>query len=273
MENLGTIKKYHVAKETPLGYMITNGKDEYFLHRAETNYQAIIPGDTVSAFIYLDKKDRPTATLHAPKITIDTAAFVTVVSVMKSAGVFVDIGISKDIFLSKDDLPKDESAWPKPGDRLMCRLRVKAGRLLARPLVIEEIPPGKGELATEAEGYVIRYYKEGVLLLTESGDIISVITGPRAGFRVGKKLTVRITERTERGYKGMLIEKFTDKDKEEILAYLRAHHGLMTITDESGPEVIFKHFGISKKAFKTALGRLYKEKRIEILPGKIILIE
>lgn len=274
MKNLGTIKAYRVAKETPLGYMISDGEKEYFLHRSETLYQDIKTGDVVEAFLYLDKKNRLAATLHKPRVTTESFAFAPVAAVLPGAGVFVDIGISKDILLSKDDLPRAEENWPRPGDFLPVRLKVKAERLIAKLLAREELPQsGKSGLAGETEGYVYMLYREGVLLLTGTYDFISVHTGPRGGFRLGQKLSVRITDQDERGYRGILTDSFVDADKEAILAYLRRHHGMMKFTDKSSPDLIYRRFKISKKAFKNALGRLYKEKRIEILPDKIILIE
>lgn len=276
MNSLGTIKKYCITKETPLGYMISDGKHEYFLHRNETAYQTLNIGTEVDAFIYLDKKLRPAATLHRPLITLDAFAFVPVVSVLANTGVFVDIGISRDILVSSDYLPKESRYWPHPGDHLLCKLKVKADRLLARPLSKEEVlAAGKTDLLIgTVAAYVFAIHPKGILLVTESYQLIYVYTGAyRKYCRLGEKAEVKITGETEIGYRGAFAENGISKNKELILAYLRKHQGVMTITEKSSPDIIKRLFNISKKNFKETLGRLYKDKAIEILPDKIILTD
>ena len=40
----------------------------------------------------------------------------------------------------------------------------------------------------------------------------------------------------------------------------------MTLTDRSAPAEVFRTFACSKKDFKKALGLLYKQQRVELLP-------
>ncbi len=60
-----------------------------------------------------------------------------------------------------------------------------------------------------------------------------------------------------------------DSDKEKILDKLRSNRGVLNITDKSSPESIKFHLQMSKKAFKRALGALYKEKKVLLFPDKI----
>ncbi len=60
-----------------------------------------------------------------------------------------------------------------------------------------------------------------------------------------------------------------DLDKEKILAKLDKSNGVLNFTDKSSPESIKFHMQMSKKAFKRALGALYKEKKIVISSDKI----
>ena len=56
-------------------------------------------------------------------------------------------------------------------------------------------------------------------------------------------------------------------DGEEILALLRERKGKMPYSDATSPEIIRDKFGVSKAAFKRALGRLLKEGKIEQRDG------
>ncbi|MEQ1853908.1 MAG: GntR family transcriptional regulator, partial [Chthoniobacteraceae bacterium] len=56
---------------------------------------------------------------------------------------------------------------------------------------------------------------------------------------------------------------------EQILAALKAAGGRLPFHDGSTPEEIRAALGMSKKAFKQAIGVLYRERRIVIEPGGI----
>jgi predicted RNA-binding protein (virulence factor B family) len=55
---------------------------------------------------------------------------------------------------------------------------------------------------------------------------------------------------------------------EQILAALQANRGRLAFDDASDPQTIRDQFGVSKNAFKQALGALYKQRRIRFTnPG------
>lgn len=58
-------------------------------------------------------------------------------------------------------------------------------------------------------------------------------------------------------------------DKEKIITHLIKNGGILNLTDKSSPEAIKFHLQMSKKAFKRALGSLYKEKKVLLFPDKI----
>ena len=62
------------------------------------------------------------------------------------------------------------------------------------------------------------------------------------------------------GDAGILLEKLKEK-------------GFLLLTDKSSPESIKFHMQMSKKAFKRAVGNLYKKKLIHILDDRIELVK
>ena len=62
-----------------------------------------------------------------------------------------------------------------------------------------------------------------------------------------------------------------NNDSDMILDYLIENHGVIYLSDKSKPEKINSVFGISKAAFKRAIGRLYKNNDIKIYDNKIEL--
>jgi predicted RNA-binding protein (virulence factor B family) len=61
------------------------------------------------------------------------------------------------------------------------------------------------------------------------------------------------------------------KDRTVILDALAAHGGFLPLTDKSSPETIATQLRLSKKSFKKAVGGLYKEGAISMLPDGIRL--
>ena len=65
-----------------------------------------------------------------------------------------------------------------------------------------------------------------------------------------------------------------EKDAEMIYERIKACGGELPFTDKADAELIKKEFNMSKNAFKRAIGRLLKEKKVEItqkgiaIPGK-----
>ncbi len=68
-----------------------------------------------------------------------------------------------------------------------------------------------------------------------------------------------------------LDEESRDELDEMIMRYLQAKGGSASISDKSSPEEIFRLFKTSKKNFKRAIGRLYKNRQIVISEDKITI--
>ena len=65
-----------------------------------------------------------------------------------------------------------------------------------------------------------------------------------------------------------------DEDAEAVLETIRADYsGTLPFDDKADPEVIREAFGLSKAAFKRAVGHLYRAKRVELRKGSIVAKE
>jgi predicted RNA-binding protein (virulence factor B family) len=70
------------------------------------------------------------------------------------------------------------------------------------------------------------------------------------------------------------FENVIDSDVEKILRKLKeSHEGFLMLTDKSSPEAIKFHLQISKKAFKKAVGNLYRKKLIVLKEDRIELVK
>lgn len=278
--NLGVISKYKVVRETKLGYTLVQDNVEYFLHHNECSGRSLDTNQEVFAFLYLDKMNRPTLTLDKPLITLNRIEFLKVVSVRNDLGVFCNIGISKDILLSKDDLPGDFHLWPKVDDEILCTLKIQRNKLILKPVSKNDIiklekEPHDLMIGEVVEGICYRISPDGINFVTKSLDLVFVFkSNYRKNYRIGEKEEIKIIDKHEFDYSGTITknkELQIQDDRQIILDYLDKHNGVMLITDKSSPELISYNFHMSKSAFKKVIGNLYKDGLIEIREDKIIL--
>ncbi|PKK93293.1 MAG: DNA-binding protein [Tenericutes bacterium HGW-Tenericutes-6] len=278
MFKVGEVNRLKVNRKTDIGYMLESKDDQVFLHFNESKHESLKPQDEVDAFIYYDNKGRLTATLHTPHITQSRPGFLEVKDIHPNLGVFLDMGISKDLLLSYDDLPLDRDLWPIKGDKIYVLLKAKSKLVAKLPTKQEVIlkPEKPLELMTDVEAYVLKIGKEGINLLTEEGHHIFVHQSMlKETPRLGQKVRVKVTFESEKGYSGSLIKQKENAifdDANDILSYIIRHDG-MPYTSDSDKDEIYRVFKLSKKAFKRALGHLYKERKIDFVDGKTILVK
>jgi uncharacterized protein len=271
----GRIYRLVVNRITDLGYMLALKDEEVFLHVNESMHRNPKVKDTVEAFLYHDFKGRLSATLQMPLATTDRPAVLEVKEAVPGLGVFMDIGISKDILLSKDDLPSDRTLWPRPGDRLHCKLSPK-GRLHAEPVMPEGTDGPEPVQGDSINGHVQLIGKEGINIVTD--DLVTVFVHNSAleeTVRLGQPVTATVTFVSQKGISASMSrrkEERIDDDSKTILDYLVAN-GSMPLDADSPPERIRLMFSMSKKAFKRALGALYKERKIVFKDGRTVLIK
>lgn len=281
MENyLGKSQTMTVKEVLDEGYLLTKNKQEVILKKGNSNRSDLELGEEIEVFLYVDYDHKITATTTIPKIQVDHYGFGTVTEVRKDLGVFIDIGIEKDVVVSLDDLPALKHLWPKKGDRLMISLRVDEKNRIW------------GELATEHEfkvvarkadpdlfnqnisGTIYRLLKIGSFILTDNYHIGFIHESERNSEpRLGEYVKARVISVKPDGslnlsLRGRAHEVMSD-DAEMILTYLRSVGGEMGFGDKSDPDAIRAKFGISKAQFKRALGTLMKEKRITQQAGVI----
>lgn len=280
--NLGDFNTLKVLRESDIAYLLTDGENEYFLHKKEAlrNY---LKDEVLNVFMYVDNQGRPTASTKIPLVTVNTAAFLEVVSVNPELGVFLSYGMVKDLLLSKDDLPLSFNMWPVVGDELFVTIKIKKemmfAKLVGRKMIQTYLPvPAELEEGVSYDAIVLFLLVEGLVCFTKGGHEIFVhYNNTRKKFRLGEPVSVSILQKHENNeYTGTLIQQkefMLQPDSETILRYLENHMGSMRFTDNSSPEDIQAAFHMSKGAFKRALGSLYKSGMIEFTPEKTLLVK
>ncbi|RYL93115.1 hypothetical protein EWI07_08435 [Sporolactobacillus sp. THM7-4] len=274
MESLqpGTVATLDFSHKAPFGCFLTDGSQDILLHENDI-IQPFDEHTPQRVFLYQDHQGRLAATMKIPDIRLGIYGWASVVGMKKKYGVFVDIGISKDMLISKDDLPDEWIYWPATGDRVYCCLKIgKKGRLFAKladESIMEtlSVPAPNDLLNKEVDATVYRLLLAGAHVVTEElykGFIHeSEITGK---LRVGEQIHARIIDVKEDGSLNLSMRprsyETIDQNADAIIRYMAGRDGAMPYSDKSLPEDIQKRFSISKGDFKKALGKLMKENKI-----------
>ena len=270
-EHIGGVMSLHVARQTEFGYFLTDGTEDVLLHKNEVNRE-LEDDEAVDVFLYTDSNGRVAATTTIPKVLVGTYDWATVCDVKAGLGVFLDIGIQKDMLLGEEDLPVHKSVWPIVGDRLFITLRVNNNNRIyvkvATDPIIEEhsIGASRESFNETVDGYIYRTAKVGSWIYTEEGFKGFIHESQReVEPRLGQKVEGRVIDVKEDGTINVSLlprkQEAIDHDAEKILEILHARSA-MPYWDKSLPEDIQERFQMSKAAFKRALGRLMKEGKI-----------
>lgn len=93
--------------------------------------------------------------------------------------------------------------------------------------------------------------------------------------KIGDRFKAFIKEVRENGKVDVVLQKqgvdAIQDDAQHIIDYLKSNGGSSNLSDTSEPFIIYRELGISKKAFKKALGNLYKQKLVLLTDNGIQL--
>ncbi len=273
---IGRLNNLTAIRQSGPGMYLDAGDDREILLPGQEIPEGLVPGETVTVFVYRDSEDRLIATTRTPKIQVGRCAFLRVVAV-NQVGAFLDWGLPKDLLV-----PFAEQA-----------VRMEADH-----------------------SYVVTAYLDrNTDRVTASSRLGRRLTEEGTGFRVGQPVDLLIAARTDLGWKavighshvgmifhrdavrqlspGMSIKGFIkrvrsddlridltitpDRAKsrrglaKEIIDHLESRGGRSDLTDHAPPERIEEVFGVSKGYYKKALGALYRERLIVIGDREIML--
>lgn len=272
---LGKINRLTVKKQVKFGFYLDGLSWGEILLPNNVAPKDLQIGQTLEVFLYLDSEDQLIATTERPKIKVGEVAMLQVVATTK-VGAFVNWGLKKDLLVpfSEQQLPLKEGQ----SYLLYCYVdnsnRIVASSKLDRHLHKTPSPYQAGDkvdivISEQTDiGYkaVVNHQHWGVLYKNE-------VFKP---LRRGDKLSAYIVKVRDDGKIDLRLNAATYKQALEltaqILTKLEQNAGKLALTDKSSPEQIYASFGVSKKAFKQAIGTLYKDKKIVIAEHGIILV-
>lgn len=267
-----------IVRGAPPGFYLDGGSHGEILLPGRFIPPGATPGGKIDVFVYRDSEDRLVATTQKPLATVGEFAGLRVVSINPRIGAFLDWGLDKDLLLpireasgpvNVGDVVVVQVVLDEKTDRLIASARINR-RLELTPidtyhpgdavklLVLSQSPLGYNMIVNDAHrGLLYQTDVQGKLEIGQrvEGYVRSIRPDGKLDLALGRAGFRRIAPLTE-----------------QILEALSAKGGHLPFHDNSPPENIRNFFGVSKKAFKQAIGVLFRERRIYIEPDGIRLV-
>lgn len=279
MAIIGKRNQLTVLKSAPPGFYLDGGEHGELLLPGSLAPQGAKVGDVLDVFVYRDSEDRLVATTETPHAEVGQFAYLRVVSVARRIGVFLDWGLGKDLLLPIRELKQSGVAR---GDWLVVyvMLDTKTDRIVASARINRHLgrPPPAYAVDEKVELLVIGETPLGYNAIVNNAHVgllyRSDLSGPLG---VGQKLDGYIGAVREDGKIDLRLDRAgyqrISSNSEKVLEALTAGGGRLPFHDASTPDEIRAAFGMSKKAFKQAIGSLFKERRIVITQHGIRLAD
>lgn len=268
---LGKIQTLKVASKKD-GIIKLSDTDGEIVALAKGEGEKLKVGEEVKAFVY-NIHEEFEATLKSPNAQVGELKKLRVVDKAK-VGYFVDNGIGKDIFLPF----KESFGRLTVGDEYLFYLYHDKSDRLALTMNI------KDKLSTEGHFKVNDIVKGTIYSIGRPGAFVAIenkydgmipIEEIKGIHKIGEEVEARVQRILKTGFITLTFRekayKQIDADSDLILELLEDNGGVLELGDKSDPELIKDLTGLSKKAYKRAVGHLYKNRKINIYDTKIEL--
>ncbi|MEZ5413773.1 MAG: S1-like domain-containing RNA-binding protein [Opitutaceae bacterium] len=277
MALIGQRNRLTILFENDSGYYLDGGEHGEILLPGRYIPRGSRPGEIVDVFVYRDSEDRLVATTERPYAMVGEFASLRVVSVNPRVGIFLDWGLSKDLLLPI----REQKEGLMPGywvivhvlldtqtDRIIASARISRHLNLTSPTYAEGqevklLITGPTPLGYNA---IVNNAHNGLLYASE-------LSGP---LKMGQRFTGYIKTVRADGKIDLSLDRAGHQripaNEEIVLKALTSAGGRLPFHDGSSPEAIREKFGMSKKAFKQAIGSLFKARRIMISPDEIKIV-
>lgn len=275
---LGKKQSLLVVKTVEFGIYLAENRD------AEAKDRILLPGkqvpegtkegDRLEVFIYKDSQDRLIATTREPKLKVGEVGVLKVSQVTK-IGAFLDWGLEKDLLLPYHE----QTLRVREGEDVLVAVYVdKSGRLCATMKVYHYLSTRAPYVIGETVKGRVYQISDNFGVFVAVDDKYSALIPKREAtgkYRPGQILELRVTEVKEDGKLNVSDRQKAyiqiNEDAESVYSVIEEFAGVLPFDDKASPEVIQREFGLSKAAFKRAVGHLLKEGKIEIRDRRIYI--
>ncbi len=275
---LGEKQKLTVVKIVEFGIYLAEhqGDETRVLLPGKQVPPGIGPGDELEVFLYKDSKDRLIATTKEPRLVLGGFAALSVKEVGK-IGAFMDWGLEKDLFLPY----KEMMGKVKQGDEILVTLYIDKSRRLCASMkgiydLLDKDAPYKKEDTVTGRVYETGGNFGTFVAVDDRYSAMIPKFEDCSHLRIGDVIEAKVSNVKPDGKLDLTLREKAyiqmDADAEKVLEVIQEYAGVLPFNDKVSPEIIKREFRMSKAAFKRAVGRLYREHKIEITENSILIL-
>ena len=267
MAKIGRWNKLVAVEECPQGLMLDGGEHGPILAPGKHLPEDAGTGEVFDVFVYRDSEDRLIATTEEALAQVGEFACLEVLSVNAKIGAFLDWGLAKDLLLPfAEQLGRVREGervvvavvLDEKTDRIVASIRTNRHLDKSRPqyadgqavklFVVNETPLGFNAIVNHRHIGLL-YHSDLAGPLTIGQPMNGYVRAVRPEGKIDLSLDQSGYQRVA-NLRGDILEALCNGD------------GYLDVGDKSSPERVREIFGVSKKAFKQALGALYKKRKI-----------
>lgn len=270
MFDLGQTQELYINRKCEHGVYLSKemhgSKEDVLLPKAEVPEGYGI-GDAVSVFVYRDSQDRLIATTKEPLIKLHEVKLLKVVSVSK-IGAFVNWGLAKDVLLPY----KEQTKRVNEGEEVLVALYIdKSSRLCVTMNVYDYLSqesPYEKDDKVAGRVYQISERFGAFVAVDDKYSALIPAREVMPDIKIGRIIEARVTNVRDDGKLTLSPKEKAylqmSADSTHVMEVIESFDGVLPFSDSASPETIKREMGMSKNAFKRAIGKLYKERKIEI---------
>ncbi len=277
MIKIGDFNELEVLRSTSVGVFLGDSEGTEILLPNKYVPESLKLHQKLEVFCYLDHQERPVATTVTPLIKRDGFAYLQCVA-SNEVGAFVDWGLEKQLFVPF----REQQQRMIVGKKYVvhCYLDTKSFRLAATSRIKKYLTDFDNSIVENEEIALLIFRKTNLgwevvinsrfLGLLYFEDVFKTI-------QVGDTITGYLKKIRDDGKLDVTLQpvgaKMLDKTSSYVYHRLVEAGGFLPLHDKSSPEEIKSQLELSKKAFKKAIGVLYKQRKIALKSEGILLIE
>jgi len=265
---IGQMNRLQVVTELDFGLYLDGKKHGEILIPRKYVPEGTKVDDFLDVFVYVDSEDRLIATTETPYAMAGELAYLKVIQT-NQIGAFLDWGLLKDLLVPFRE--QKEGMYRENYYMVYIYLDTASERLVASSKLHKHINHQGAQYAVGDEvdliicdpfeiGYNVIIDKRYVGVIFKNEVFQEIEPGQKMkGFiknlRPDGKIDAELQKSGEHGDTAL---------SDRILAQIKSEGGFLPLTDKSPPENIYKLFKVSKRAYKKAVGGLYKRRMITI---------
>lgn len=265
---LGEYNNLEIVKRVSFGLYLDGDEDGEILLPAKYVPDGYDIGDIIKVFVYLDNEERLVATTEEPLAKVGDFALLRV-AWTNDYGAFLDWGLLKDLFVP---FSEQEGKMVKGNSYLVyVTIDRKSYRIYASARLDKFLSRTKPPYETDEEVDIIVWRR------TDLGWKV-IVNGNHSGLvfanevfrdlKTGDRLKGYVKRVRTDGKIDIALQRHgvagDDDSSMRLLSAIEAQRGFLPLNDNSSPDEIYSMLGMSKKAFKRAAGKLYKQRLIII---------